>query len=153
MIPVERVMKRVALVFASASLLALVAPSHAQTYLNGVPPGGTSTYVPSPTGTYSGPSGNMDDSRTRSNNWRDGSQDNWRDNNWREDQSGWRRNNWRDERAADDWRPRSYREDDAKKDAKDKYKDVEQDNYKDKDDDCGMTRNRTNTYSSVPCRR
>ncbi len=143
-------MKYVALVFVSAGVLALAAPSYAQTYLYGVPSGGgASTSTP---GTYS----NTDDPRTRDNtgntgnNWRDTSQDNWRSNNWREDQSGWRRNNWREDRA-DEGRTRTYRADDEKKDVRDKSKDIEQD-YSN-GDDCGMKRTRQSNSSITPCRR
>jgi hypothetical protein len=146
----EKFMKYIALVFVSASMLTLAAPSYAQTYLYGVPSGGgASTSTP---GAY----GNTDDPRTRDNtgntgnNWRDNSQDNSRSNNWREDQSGWRRNNWREDRA-DEGRSRSYRADDEKRNEKDKNKDLEQD-YSNSED-CGMTRKRQGNSSITPCRR
>ena len=142
-------MKTIVFVLTAATSLALIAPANAQAYLNGAPPGGIGTYAP-------GPSGNLDDPRYRNNNWRDSSPDNWRSNNWREDRKGdygtWRRDNWRENRA-DDSRPYSLRDGQAKKDA-----DAEAENKKKNDpgdtvkDDCRTTRNRPGIYSKEDCR-
>jgi len=136
-------MKTLTLIFATATTLAMATASNGQAYLYGAPPGGVGTYAP-------GPYGNADDPRFRDNNWRNSSPDNWRDNNWREDRGGWRRNNWREDRA-DDWRPYSLRGGQEKEDLTKKKKDETSDDIN--GDDCGMTRNRSDNFSSKPCRR
>ena len=137
-------MRATILFFGMTVALGLASPCNAQAYLNGAPIGGVGTYAP-------GPYGNADDPRFRDNNWRNSSPDNWRDNNWREDRGGWRRNNWREDRA-DDWRPYNLRGGQEKEDLTKKKKEESSDDSLNSDD-CGMTRNRSDSLSSKPCRR
>src|SRR5450631_1760402 len=99
---VERTMRNILLVLASATTLVMTVPSSAQ--YGGVMPQG---------GVWTGPSyGN--NGQWRDNNWRNGSANDWRSNNWREDRTN-------------DWRPR---EDNSKDNSKDNLKDNAKNNIK-----------------------
>jgi hypothetical protein len=124
-------MKNTLLVLVSVTLLAMITPSRAQSYTDTGPPSGTVTTPGNNGGQW------------RNNNWRDGYSSDWRQNNWREDRTDdWRHNNWREDRT-DNWRPREDRVIDNAKE-KEKGNNVN-------DNDCRITRNRSNGNSNAPC--
>jgi hypothetical protein len=119
----ERVMRKLLIVLASTTALAMPGPVTAQTYLPPVAGGGafnpdfaTGSYTapgytaPGYTApTYRAPGYAVPGYAAPGYTWREQrANEDWRNNTWREQRydEDWRNNNWRNERANQDWRQR-----------------------------------------------